>query len=118
MAGSRSDLIYRYSCTCDKCTRSTAAVEAATAGALGVDGVREEVMDIGHIQPQHLGGQVTSKSYLSILSILSNLSIVSILSYLACLCILSIYLILSMRQGQKMLYLCVVTTTRVAETIC
>ena len=37
MAGSRSDLIYRYSCTCDKCTRSTAAVEAAAAGALGVD---------------------------------------------------------------------------------
>ena len=37
MAGSRSDLIYRYSCTCDKCTRSTAAVEAAAAGALGAD---------------------------------------------------------------------------------
>ena len=36
MAGSRSDLIYRYSGTCDKCTRSTAAVEAA-AGALGAD---------------------------------------------------------------------------------
>ena len=37
MAGSRSDLTYRYSCTCDKCTRSTAAVEAAAAGALGAD---------------------------------------------------------------------------------
>ena len=27
-----------------------------------IDGVREEVMDIGHIHPQHLGGQVTGKS--------------------------------------------------------
>ena len=37
MAGSRSDLIYRYRGTCDTCTRSTAAVEAAAAGALGAD---------------------------------------------------------------------------------
>ena len=57
-------------------------------------------------------------STFSTLSTLLTLSIVSILSYLACLCILSIYLILSMRQGQKMLYLCVVTTTVAAEKIC
>ena len=58
-----------------------AVMHARTAGAGRIDGVREEVMDIGHIQPQHLGGQVTGKSYLSILSTLSILTILSILSY-------------------------------------
>ena len=33
-----------------------AVMHARTAGAGRIDGVREEVMDIGHIQPQILGG--------------------------------------------------------------
>ena len=38
-------------------------------------------MDIGHIQPQHLGGQVTGKSYLSILSILLAYLLTCLLAY-------------------------------------
>ena len=48
MAGSRSDLIYRYSCTCDKCTRSTAAVEAAAIGAMRAENCRQRVVCMAH----------------------------------------------------------------------
>ena len=72
-----------------------------------VDGVREEVMDIGHIHPQHLGGQVTGKSCLPyLLTCLLPYFLTCLLAYLL------------MQQGQEMLYLCVVHITMAVGKIC
>ena len=72
-----------------------------------LDGVREEVMHIGHIKPKHEGGQVTGKSCLPYL-------LTCLLPYLLT-CLLA-YLL--MQQGQEMLYLCVVHITMAVMKIC
>ena len=53
-----------------------------------LDGVREEVMDIGHIKPQNQGGQVTGKSCLPyLLTCLLAYLLTCLLAYLlTCLC--------------------------------